>query len=158
MPLYEYYCRECNGVFEALRPVRETAATRPCPECDADAERLITRDFAAFTVREGLPRRIPDRGTYWHGNSQVSKPDTSMKYLQSDDEDPPSPATVEEIEQFQHVVESDAAINAEMAESGEVVSTDSLREQQKIDFVERVRKAGTTKRRSTIHTRGEPKP
>jgi hypothetical protein len=32
--------------------------------------------FAAFTVRDGVPRRIPDRGTYWHLGKEVKKPIT----------------------------------------------------------------------------------
>lgn len=65
MPLYEYYCADCNGIFELLRPVREASFAQPCPVCDADARRMMPTDFAAFVVREGLPRRIPDTGKYW---------------------------------------------------------------------------------------------
>ena len=25
MPLYEYYCEPCNGVFETIRPMREAS-------------------------------------------------------------------------------------------------------------------------------------
>jgi hypothetical protein len=32
--------------------------------------------FTAFTVREGLPRSIPDRGTYWHLGSEVKQMNT----------------------------------------------------------------------------------
>ncbi|MGI8553963.1 MAG: hypothetical protein ACR2PL_24735 [Dehalococcoidia bacterium] len=32
--------------------------------------------FAAFTYRDGYPRRIPDKGTYWHLGQEVSKPVT----------------------------------------------------------------------------------
>lgn len=65
MPMYEYYCADCNGVFELLRPVREASNPQPCPVCDHDSKRLMPTDFAAFVVREGLPRRIPDTGKYW---------------------------------------------------------------------------------------------
>lgn len=65
MPVYEYYCGDCNGVFELLRPVREASNPQPCPVCDSDSRRLMPTDFAAFVVREGLPRRIPDTGKYW---------------------------------------------------------------------------------------------
>jgi hypothetical protein len=27
--------------------------------------------FSAFTFRDGLPRRIPDKGTYWHLGKEV---------------------------------------------------------------------------------------
>lgn len=32
--------------------------------------------FAAFTLRDGYPRRIPDKGTFWHLGREVSKPVT----------------------------------------------------------------------------------
>lgn len=75
MPLYEYFCESCNGVFEVLRSMRESSDPAPCPECDREAGRLPSA-FAAFTFRDGIPRSIPDRGTYWHLGKEVSKPIT----------------------------------------------------------------------------------
>jgi putative FmdB family regulatory protein len=66
MPLYEYYCEHCNGVFELLRTMRESGEAASCPLCDGDSQRIMPTSFAAFTFRDGMPRRIPDRGTYWH--------------------------------------------------------------------------------------------
>ncbi len=73
MPLYEYYCKDCHGVFELLRPPREASADQPCPECDADARRIVS-NFEAFIFREGYPRKIPDDGTYWHLGTKVTQP------------------------------------------------------------------------------------
>jgi putative FmdB family regulatory protein len=73
MPLYEYYCESCNGVFEALRSMREASEPAPCPVCDRDGQRIMPTSFAAFTFRDGMPRRIPDRGTYWHFDKEVKK-------------------------------------------------------------------------------------
>ena len=73
MPLYEYLCDHCEGIFEALRPMRESADPVPCPECDRDGERIMPTSFAAFTFREGYPRRLPDKGTYWHLGNEVKK-------------------------------------------------------------------------------------
>lgn len=74
MPLYEYYCSNCNGIFEALRPMRESSEPVPCPECYQDAPRIMPTSFAAFTFRDGYPRRIPDKGTYWHLGQEVRRP------------------------------------------------------------------------------------
>ena len=74
MPLYEYYCEPCHGVFELLRPARESSKAQPCPQCDEDAKRIISREWSAFVFREGSPRRLPDTGGYWHLNKRVSKP------------------------------------------------------------------------------------
>ncbi len=73
MPLYEYYCEPCNGIFEELRPMRESSEPVPCPECFKDANRIMPTSFAAFTFREGYPRRIPDDGKYYHLGQKVSK-------------------------------------------------------------------------------------
>ncbi|MEX2080042.1 MAG: zinc ribbon domain-containing protein [Dehalococcoidia bacterium] len=73
MPLYEYLCQSCNGIFEELRPMREAAEPVPCPECFKDAVRIMPTSFAAFTFREGYPRRIPDDGKYYHLGKKVNK-------------------------------------------------------------------------------------
>lgn len=73
MPLYEYYCQHCNGIFEELRPMREAGDPVPCPQCYKDAERIMPTSFAAFTFRDGYPRRIPDDGTYYHLGKKVTK-------------------------------------------------------------------------------------
>ncbi len=71
MPVYEYYCDHCEGIFEALRPMREASDPVPCPLCERDGERIMPTSFAAFTFREGYSRRLPDKGTYWHLGKEV---------------------------------------------------------------------------------------
>jgi putative FmdB family regulatory protein len=73
MPVYEYICTHCDGIFEALRPMREAADPAPCPVCDRDGSRIMPTSFNAFTFREGYPRSIPDKGTYWHLGKEVKK-------------------------------------------------------------------------------------
>ena len=76
MPLYEYYCEPCNGIFEALRPLKEASEPFPCPVCDKEGRRIMPTSFNAFTFRDGYPRRIPDKGTYWHLGKEVKSPVT----------------------------------------------------------------------------------
>ena len=76
MPLYEYHCEHCVGIFEALRPMREAADPVPCPVCDRDGQRIMPTTFMAFTFREGYPRRLPDKGTYWHLGKEVKRRNT----------------------------------------------------------------------------------
>jgi putative FmdB family regulatory protein len=76
MPLYEYYCEHCDGIFENLKTMRESSEPSPCPVCDRDAQRIMPTSFAAFTFRDGIPRRIPDKGTHWHLGKEVKKPIT----------------------------------------------------------------------------------
>lgn len=73
MPLYEYYCEHCDGIFESLRPMREAASSAACPVCARDGQRVMPTSFAAFTQRDGMPRRLPDKGTYWHLGKEVKK-------------------------------------------------------------------------------------
>lgn len=73
MPLYEYYCEPCNGIFEELRPIREATLAVPCPECYKDAARIMPTSFSAFVFRDGYPRRIPDDGKYYHLGKKVNQ-------------------------------------------------------------------------------------
>jgi putative FmdB family regulatory protein len=70
VPLYEYYCRRCDGGFEALRPMREADLPALCPQCGHEGQRIMS-GFSAFTMREGYPRRLPDKGSYWHLGKEV---------------------------------------------------------------------------------------
>jgi putative FmdB family regulatory protein len=74
VPLYEFYCEPCDGIFEALRSIRESGEPAPCPVCDREAKRIMPTSFNAFTFRDGYPRRIPDKGTYWHLGKEVKNP------------------------------------------------------------------------------------
>jgi putative FmdB family regulatory protein len=73
MPLYEYYCSSCDGVFEELRSMREASEPQPCPLCDHDSQRIMPTTFSAFTFRDGMPRRIPDDFKYWHHDGRKTK-------------------------------------------------------------------------------------
>ena len=72
MPVYEYLCEECDGIFEAVRTVREADEPQPCPVCDTEGKRVMPSTFTAFIMRGGYPRRIPDKGTFWHLGKEVS--------------------------------------------------------------------------------------
>jgi len=90
MPLYEYYCEPCNGVFEAIRPMREASIPVPCPDCSRDAPRIMS-SFSAFTFRDGYPRRLPDKGTYWHMGKEVKKRAKRMRWYDHPELTPPKP-------------------------------------------------------------------
>jgi putative FmdB family regulatory protein len=50
MPLYEYYCADCRGKFEALRPMPKADATIQCPECES---LKTSRALSMFAVHGG---------------------------------------------------------------------------------------------------------
>ena len=84
MPLYEYYCADCNGIFELLRHIRDATEPQPCPVCDNEAKRIMPTEFAAFVMRDGMPRRIPDRGLSWGLEGQLKNPLTSSEAKKED--------------------------------------------------------------------------
>jgi putative FmdB family regulatory protein len=64
MPLYEYLCEACNFTFEALRSISASNQDTECPECRADARRILSpanfggpgRDLvAAERHKDGVP-------------------------------------------------------------------------------------------------------
>jgi putative FmdB family regulatory protein len=91
MPLYEYFCQPCNGIFEELRPIREATEPVPCPVCYKDAGRIMPTSFTAFSYRDGYPRRIPDDGKFWHLGQKVTKLVTSGKANEHPEINKPEP-------------------------------------------------------------------
>jgi putative FmdB family regulatory protein len=59
MPLYEYYCQQCDEVFEALRSIRESDRPAVCPRCGGEAERIMPTSFATRSFKAGYPQRVP---------------------------------------------------------------------------------------------------
>lgn len=46
MPIYEYKCRRCETVFEAIRPVGDDGKSLGCPDCGARAPVKVPSTFA----------------------------------------------------------------------------------------------------------------
>ena len=47
MPLYEYQCKECGYLFDALRPIKDADKTIACKQCESvHTERQISVFFA----------------------------------------------------------------------------------------------------------------
>jgi putative FmdB family regulatory protein len=105
MPLYEYFCRECDGTFELLRPAREASKAQPCPSCDEDAGRIISTQWSAFIFRDGYNRRLPDDGGYWHLGKKVSKPISGpydgFNHPELKKPEPSPEPTIEDLERYE---------------------------------------------------------
>ncbi|HXG37048.1 MAG TPA: zinc ribbon domain-containing protein [Dehalococcoidia bacterium] len=112
MPLYEYFCQDCEGVFEAMRPMSQASSAANCPHCSRPAERIMS-PFSAFTMREGYPRRIPDKGNYWHLGNEVKRLTNSVVHGQHPDlikpqrKPSPSKRKRKEIEEKQVEIQSE---------------------------------------------------
>ena len=58
MPIYEYYCPNCDAEFEALRPASRADEAVPCKTCGTSGERqLSTFSFKSNTF--SMPRLKP---------------------------------------------------------------------------------------------------
>ena len=141
VPLYEYYCSDCNGVFELLRPASQSAGQQPCPECDREAKRLMPRDFATFTMRDGLPRRIPDRGTYWHMGQEVSspvdRPAFAWEHPEIHKEAPVTAPSSEEVDAFDHRIDRESEADREAA-ARDMYAINPQRDRERMKFLERL--------------------
>jgi len=59
MPLYEYYCENCDEVFETLRSLSASEEPATCPKCGGEAGRIMPTTFASMSRREGYAQRVP---------------------------------------------------------------------------------------------------
>ena len=58
MPLYEYVCSQCGCRFELLRPVSRSSEGAPCPGCQHEAERVLSRFSSLSKDSSGLTTPI----------------------------------------------------------------------------------------------------
>ena len=68
MPIYEYEC-SCGEQFEKVRPMSEYALPSVCPECDKDADRIMS----TFTNTESEVFTVADSKGNVVSRKQVSK-------------------------------------------------------------------------------------
>ncbi len=53
MPIYEYRCRMCEHVFEALRPLGDQGEDLTCPVCGTESPEKVVSVFAARAAAGG---------------------------------------------------------------------------------------------------------
>ncbi len=59
MPLYEYYCDNCDKVFEALGSIKDSDQPAKCAHCGADADRIMPTTFSSMVRKGGWRQRAP---------------------------------------------------------------------------------------------------
>lgn len=54
MPLYDYRCEHCEGIFEKSRSIKERRDDVECPYCHqtTKAQQMVTGGFVSLAVRE----------------------------------------------------------------------------------------------------------
>lgn len=152
MPIYEYFCEDCQSGFESLRRVERAVEPAPCPTCDADSRRIMPTSFEAFTFRDGTARSLPDLGRFRHLGKEVSSPITGTALpgehpeLAFDKHGPGTPPTIEEMERFEQQMTGELEQQVEEVASGKTPVIDTYREQRTGEFVKRVRKTANQAR------------
>ncbi len=64
MPIYEYYCANCNIEYETIRPASQADSPAPCKSCNQPGQRqLSTFSFKSntFTAPKLKPATKPMR-------------------------------------------------------------------------------------------------
>ncbi len=59
MPLYEYYCDNCEKVFEALKSLSASDQPADCPTCASKSDRIMPTSFASMARTQGWKQRVP---------------------------------------------------------------------------------------------------
>lgn len=62
MPIYSYYCRECDDIFDEIVPMTERGEPQPCPDCGTESERRLTGANFKFRAGDGSADRDCDAG------------------------------------------------------------------------------------------------
>ncbi|MBM3154581.1 MAG: zinc ribbon domain-containing protein [Chloroflexi bacterium] len=61
MPVYEYYCPQCEYKFELLRPISKADGDAACTRCNRPSKRVLSR-FASFS-KDSSGESAPIAGT-----------------------------------------------------------------------------------------------
>ena len=49
MPLYSYYCTQCDIIYENLRSIKQRDIKLVCPECNERCKRIM--DISSFQLK-----------------------------------------------------------------------------------------------------------
>jgi len=86
MALYEYYCEPCDSVFDSLSAFRDSDLSAPCPQCGAQADRIMPTTFASMSFKSGWKQRVP----YHHAPVRAEEPKRPIARVKPDS--PPAEA------------------------------------------------------------------
>jgi putative FmdB family regulatory protein len=89
VPLYEYYCDNCDEVFDALQSVSASDQPAKCPKCGADADRIMPTSFASMARTQGWKQRVP----YHHHTVRGEQPKKTIARVKAKDGAKPAPKT-----------------------------------------------------------------
>lgn len=67
MPLYEYYCPDCQTKFDALRPMSKADASIACKCCESERPTRMLSLFATVSSDTSRPSSQPALSSYDSG-------------------------------------------------------------------------------------------
>ena len=79
MPIYEYVCSECKSRFELMRPRSECNEEATCPQCNSNAERIISGFSHYSAAPSGSAERVKDKANEKMWISQRKMEDDKIK-------------------------------------------------------------------------------
>ncbi|MQG73600.1 MAG: zinc ribbon domain-containing protein [SAR202 cluster bacterium] len=59
MPLYEYFCSDCDIRFELRRSMKQSGQQTNCPSCDGNAQRALSMFATVATSTNAAPVPAP---------------------------------------------------------------------------------------------------
>ncbi len=112
----------------------------------------MSKQWSAFTFRDGRARQLPDDGGYWHLGQKVSQPITGAvrgtEHPEITKRPPPKPMSVEELERYEY--QKEQHVENVLQTGMDPVDQRSGQEQQEINRRMRVR---GTMRQQTVKRR-----
>ena len=60
MPIYEYWCHDCDREFEQMRPMSQAGEPAACPTCGAPSEKVPS----VFASKADYTIKVPRSGAY----------------------------------------------------------------------------------------------
>ena len=95
MPIYEFYCRTCNTLFNFLSRRIDTTSRPPCPRC----KRPLSREVSAFAAPRGAASSAPAGGDAGPSSADEARMEQAMERMAGqlesvNDDDPRQAARV----------------------------------------------------------------
>ena len=57
MPIYEYYCQDCNTKFELIRDIAKANDPAKCQKCGSNNTKRLISKFYKIVAISGKPQR-----------------------------------------------------------------------------------------------------
>ena len=77
MPIYEYYCADCDEEFESMRPVSQMDEPALCGTCGQAGQRLLS-NFSFKSNSFTAPKLKPVKRKPFRSHNQIGSPEPTQ--------------------------------------------------------------------------------